>query len=565
MKTIRLPFAGEFRRKLRRIGPVVDLYLLLRSPRIEASIWADYARTRRETRFLRKARTDAAADAPVVLVGALTDWLYELKVLLMLATALRLEGWRPVFLVSRTTRRAIRYCRAFGIKDFAFYDDLETTASEEVEIRALAPTMLRDPLSFQTVKELSFGESWIGPQILATVSRMLLAGAPDPQDKATADHIRNLLPDVLRGVFRGRRVMQSIQPKMLLVNEANYSFYGVLVDVAIGNGADAIQATQPWRDDALMCKRLTKRTRRSHPSSVEPETMEWIKARPWTEADERQLADHFRMRYGGEWYLQGRNQPHVENEAPAAVRHQLGVRTEDKLAVIFSHVLWDANLFYGADLFDDYGHWLVETVRAACGNDSVMWLVKLHPANIWKREAQGVTGRYSEVDLLEEHVGMLPTHVKLLYPETRISSLSLYEAADLGVTVRGTPGMEMPCFGKPVLTAGTGRYSGLGFTVDSKTASEYLDRLRHVQGVKPLTPEQTLLAKRHAKAVFISRQWQMKSFYSTFKEGPPTGTNHNLRVRARSLAELKELGDLVAWATWARSSKLDFLDPSTQA
>lgn len=36
--------------------------------------------------------------------------------------------------------------------------------------------------------------------------------------------------------------------------------------------------------------------------------------------------------------------------------------------------------------------------------------------------------------------------------QPHLSTRSLYRHADVGVTVRGTPGMEMAAFGKPVLT-----------------------------------------------------------------------------------------------------------------
>ncbi|HTE40701.1 MAG TPA: hypothetical protein VK629_07720, partial [Steroidobacteraceae bacterium] len=76
---------------------------------------------------------------------------------------------------------------------------------------------------------------------------------------------------------------------------------------------------------------------------------------------------------------------------------------------------------------------------------------------------------------------------------------------DWGVTVRGTIGMELPCFGIPVLTAGTGRYSHRGFTEDSATADEYLERLRTVDGIPRLQESRVRLAVLHAFAVFRGR------------------------------------------------------------
>ena len=107
---------------------------------------------------------------------------------------------------------------------------------------------------------------------------------------------------------------------------------------------------------------------------------------------------------------------------------------------------------------------------AACANDRVNWVVKLHPANVWKRRRDRVSGELDELVAIRERVGELPPHVRLLEPDTDISTWSLFDVTDFGVTIRGSVGFELPCFGVPVLTAGTGFYSGRGFTVDSETA-----------------------------------------------------------------------------------------------
>ena len=60
---------------------------------------------------------------------------------------------------------------------------------------------------------------------------------------------------------------------------------------------------------------------------------------------------------------------------------------------------------------------------------------------------------------------------------------AIFEFIDIGITVRGTAGMELPCFGKTTLTAGTGRYSQLGFTNDSDTKVEYLNKLRNIENL----------------------------------------------------------------------------------
>lgn len=186
----------------------------------------------------------------------------------------------------------------------------------------------------------------------------------------------------------------------------------------------------------------------------------------------------------------------------------------------------------------------------------------MHPANLWKRARENTKSELAEIALICEKVGELPAHVKLLYPNTDIGTWSLFQAADYGITVRGTIGMELPCFGKPVFTAGTGRYSGLGFTIDSAAKEEYLDKLAKIHEYPLLTEEQTLLAKKHAYAAFRLRPWPMKSFRAVFnyKKRGIHPLDHNLLLNARGLEEIKANGDLEKWARWACGRDIDYLD-----
>src|SRR5262249_44702094 len=90
--------------------------------------------------------------------------------------------------------------------------------------------------------------------------------------------------------------------------------------------------------------------------------------------------------------------------------------------------------------------------------------------------------------------------------DTDINTQSLFPLIDYGLTVRGTIGLELPCFGIPVLLAGTGRYSGKGFTIDPETREEYLKQLMSLHEVAPLSDEIVQMARKHAYALFRLRQ-----------------------------------------------------------
>ena len=146
--------------------------------------------------------------------------------------------------------------------------------------------------------------------------------------------------------------------------------------------------------------------------------------------------------------------------------------------------------------------------------------------------------------------------------DSPIATRSLFDVTDVGVTIRGSVGWELPCFGVPALTAGTGFYSGRGFTVDSATRDEYLGRLARIEEVPPLGAHELELARRHAYALLLLRPLAFTSFRTKVRplEGLGHPLDHNLELRVRSRDELLRAPDLRRLGDWAADSReLDYL------
>ena len=91
----------------------------------------------------------------------------------------------------------------------------------------------------------------------------------------------------------------------------------------------------------------------------------------------------------------------------------------------------------------------------------------------------------------------IPDHIKILQPDTDINTKSFFNLADYVLTVNGTVGMEFPCFGVPVILAGTGRYNGFGFTYEPKNRREYFKKLKNLSSLPRLDSKQIELARKH--------------------------------------------------------------------
>jgi len=533
------------------------LYLLRNNSSIRniVSIKRDYSLLKKNFSFLKENPINSYVKDKKVLIVSLSPFLYQVKTEAMLAKALQLAGCDIKVLTWSYFFWPKKYFKLFGINDFIYFDKyLKKTNHKDAESEITR--FFSIGIGFQDIKKWRFKNCRIGQQVLSKISRRMHA-TPDVSNQNIAKLFKYYLRKQFKAIETSNILLDELRPDIMIFNEANDSVFGALFDLGFNKGIDIIQFVQPLRDDSLIFKRFNQESKGLHPNSISKSTFKSIKDVPWSEDKEKKLWQEFDSRYGEKWFLSQRNQIGTVKKEKKQILNQLGISNDKKIATVFSHVLWDANLFYGDDLFKDYEDWFVETIKAACSNSNLNWIIKMHPANTWKRKRDKVKGKLRENIVIEREIGELPSHIHLLYPETDINTLSLFSVIDYGITVRGTTGMELPCFGKPLFTAGTGRYSGLGFTIDSCSQQDYLDKLSRIQDFSPLTEEVTLLAKKHAYAVFIMRHWEMRSFKADFsyKKIGSHPLDHNLHPVIKNFKQLEEIADLKKFKDWVLNNK----------
>jgi hypothetical protein len=555
----------NFRQSIKKnpVAPwIIEVRSFLRNPSGQIQVWLDVLKTRKDVAFLRKLPPVSLNGKKAIIIPL--GIIQSTKIESMLAVGLRLRGWSVKALMhGQGSWIQKRYFSVFGINNYSIGKHYSASKKEIEDCKRSAQEFLEKPLTFRLVKDWTYRNVVIGPTLLSNIQRTNRLGAPDLANPNVTAQLKMKLPQILEWVHICEKVLATESPDLIYLIETN-DWNRPLVDLAVRNGIDVIQVTQPFRDDALVLKRLNSETFGTHPNSITRATLRKFINVTFKREQDQELKQEFQDRYGGRWFLQNRNQPDTEKKTKVQIKEQLKLDPDKKTAVVFSHILWDANLFYGEDLFNDYSDWFRQTVRATCENDRLNWIIKLHPGNLWKRALENETGELAEMTVLKQNeLWPLPKHVHLLYPDTDINTLSLYESIDYGITVRGTPGLELPCFGVATLTAGTGRYSGCGFTVDSKTPEEYLHKLANLESLPMMDDEQVHLAKWHAYLIFRLRPWDFSSFCSKFgklKNMHPLA--YNAEITARSIDEIRSNRDLDRWADWVEHPEqpADYLD-----
>jgi len=494
------------------------------------------------------------------LIVSLNDRSRQVRLEALLAKSLQLRGAHVDVLAFRSMRGAVRAWRALGFRRLVFYEDFVGRADSAPEEVAAAVARCR---TVQDFKAYEYRGARVGRQALATVVRARYEPRVDLDDPEVRADLARTLTYGVEGVHTGERILETLRPDALLMIERGYAGLGSFFDVALERGIEVIQFGSAHRDDAFLMKRYDLETRDLHPRSLDDRTWARLLEGGWTEERERALEAELAGREEGKWFMARHARHSARRRGPEQLRADLGLDPGRKVAVLFSHVLWDAAMFYGRDVFSDQGRWFEETLRLAAADVRVQWLVKLHPALFWKLEQEGVRAEPAEFAMIREAVGELPPHVRLIRPDDDVDNVDLFQIVDAGVTIRGTVGLELPRLGVPVLTAGTSDYAGRGFTVDASDVDEYARNVRGIAALEPLDDEQVRLANLYAYGVFCVRPWRFSSFTLDYLPPEEAGESldHQLRFHVRTVEDLERADDLRVFAEWVDgSSERDFVD-----
>lgn len=565
---------SHLRRVARQLGIVSVIDRIgLRRTILGATRWLADPAHRRRSRLIaadlaacRESFQRIAEGAPmgdperIGLVVATLPTVWGLKMDAILSLALRCQGYRTVVLEVDSDLWTRRYHGLVGNRTvLEFYRYLEREPPVAVD-DALAAFLDGGP-SVRDLMALVLDEIEVGRIALSNHLHGNKFARFRITDPATLGALGAEISAVRRRVRAAERLLEEQRPAVVLLLEKGVSPVAEIYGACLRRGIPVVQYCGSQNMDDFVLKRFSSANRYDHPFSLDQSTWSRVLSTEWGPENDRVLLAEFEEAYrSGTWF--NRKFLHQGKTIKSAdeVREQLGLVEDRKTAVIFSHVLWDATFFYGEGLFEDYETWLVETIRAAAANPNVYWVVKLHPDLVWKLRLEGFDGELRDLAVYADAVGDAD-NIRLVPPETDISTFSFFEITDYCLTVRGTIGIEMACHGVPVLTAGTGRYSGLGFTRDSSTSNEYLARLARIEEEPPMGEEEVRRARRFAEALFQRRPWRLRSFRrrTVFEDDSRTSVGDNVVPSISSFEEFQRAEDLLRFRHWVSSNDVDYL------
>lgn len=467
--------------------------------------------------FLKK-HSRANHDSPLVLIWEMGGFAHILRKNAIIAAALNLRGYRTHFIVCDGTPVA---CIQRGLEQNEKTEDWEKrcygclkgmriSASEYSADYSLAGDYIDDikksefmDISQQTTLSEIFHYKYLGVDVgmlaWSSLIRHMKGFLIEKKDIKPEDELllRKYFYAGLVNTYIAGKTIDDLKPAAVFSSHGVYVDYSPPILLAYIRGIKSIIWSSGFKDF------LHYFTVPKKPNKLEFRGMteqEWKKRleTPLT-VEEESILDryiHHRFNKGNKRDFLNVSLP----ESPEDLRKKLGFENDKAVACLFCHVSWDLSFDLSKMIFDNANQWLTESINAAFEIKDVNWIIRVHPG-------EKVSGSlYTNDDFIKQHFKNIPDHVRILWSDSEINSLGLYNLIDVGITLFGTMGAELPVLGKPVISGGEAHFTGKGFTIDAKTKEEYFNLLKNIPNIPKLNKKEIDTARKYAYSYFIQRQ-----------------------------------------------------------
>lgn len=474
----------------------------------------------RDPALWQVARRYAATGPKVLMATSVGGQLTAMTIESLLAAALTLRGADVHVLLCDATLRACSQCRVAWYPKLPYflrngpqrdlchgcfhpgtrtfhplglrvhrYSDFLTTEEQAVADRVAASLPINDIATYQ------LAGLRLGDQALAGALRFFARATLDQQPYAEAV-LRRYLHAAIITAFAVRRLLATSQFRTAVCHQGVYVPEGVIGEVCRQQGVPLVNWGATYRKKCV----IFSHDDTYHHTLMNEPTDIWERM-PWTPAMEAQILNYLRSRRHGtyDWIQVHPN----ANTDLHWIRRELGVDFSTPCVGLLTNVMWDAQIHYPANAFPNMRDWVLATIRYFAGRPDLQLLIRVHPAEL-ARGTQ-MRSRQQIVQEIAEAFPHLPGNIKVIPPESEISTYAVMEQCNAVLVYATKAGVELAALGIPVIVAGEAWSRNKGFTLDADSEQGYLALLDRLPFHDRLDSATTQRARKYAYHFFFRR------------------------------------------------------------
>jgi hypothetical protein len=291
----------------------------------------------------------------------------------------------------------------------------------------------------------------------------------------------------------GERLFERIKPDVVVILNGMLVTDRVLMELARRRGVPVVTYERGWIADTLLFARNEPANR----ADIEQLGIAWRDGR--LTGDQNRVLDEYlaERRTGGRCVVD--YWPSVLDNRRRIVE-DLSLDPTLPIVTLFSNLEYDTAVLEMDIGFDCMFSWLTQVVEYASRSCQFQLIIRIHPA-----EAR--LPKVERADLLLPRIlaafPELPPWIKVVPPESPISSYSLVSLSEMVLVYSSTIGLEAALSGKPVVVAAEVHYRGKGFTYDVTSPADLISILSDPASCPPVSELQIDLARRYSYSFFF--------------------------------------------------------------
>lgn len=329
--------------------------------------------------------------------------------------------------------------------------------TDEVLLNAIK---IAKDVNFENFKTFKYKNVDVGEEVFASILRVTFKGDVENNSESSELIKRYTISGIIY-VDLLRKFFEQEKPDRVMNIHGLYMIHGLPIKVAqsLGIPPIVIGGGGIRKDTVVMCHNETY-----HRQLVDEPNSFWENL-VLTE-DQRKLVLKYALqkRNDGNAADYANYHPNPINDA-GYIWNYLNIPKGSKIVSLYTNVIWDAQIFYNGNVFNNLIDWLKFSIEEFSKNSKVYLVIRIHPA-----EAKGANP--TKQPMLEEIKKMfpeLPANIKIIPPESDISSYILAEMSQASIIYGTKMGLELALMKSPLIICGEtfSRNKKYGIDIDS--------------------------------------------------------------------------------------------------
>ena len=329
-----------------------------------------------------------------------------------------------------------------------------------------------------------------------------MAGALRFFAKATLDDepiaeiiLKSYFKAALITAFSFRNILKKRKIDVVVLHHGIYVPQGIICSVAKQMGVRVVAWNIAYRKNRF----IFSHDDTYHHTLINEPISKWDSIN-WSEEKNDRLLAYLQSRWFGDddWINFNQENPNPKN---IKVYDDLGLDKDKPCIAMLTNVLWDAQLHYPANAFENMLEWIYSTINYFIEKSDIQLVIRVHPAE----ETGRIKSRQRVANEIQKKFPNLPSNIKVIEPKDNISSYDVVKVSNCALIFGTKMGVELSASGKPVIVAGEAWIRGKGLTMDASTKIDYIEKLQQLPLKNQLSENQKNKAKLYAFHFFFRR------------------------------------------------------------